>query len=123
MKFRVALSTLTVMAFVVAAQAHTHLQQATPADGSVITVSPPNVVLKFSEPARLTAAWIQKGNEAKQKLGPLPEKAAKEVTIALSTLTPGSYVVSWRAASDDGHVMPGQIRFTLSAATGQAAHP
>ena len=120
MKFRMVLSTLTVIAFVAAAQAHTHLQKATPADGSVITASPQNVVLKFSEPARLTAAWIQKGQEAKRKLGPLPEKLASEVTIALSTLTPGSYVVSWQAVSDDGHVMPGHIRFTLSSA---AAHP
>ncbi len=93
---------------------HAHLQKAAPADGSTITQAPPNIVLTFSEAARLTAAWIQKGDEPKQKLAPLPDKTAVEVTIPLPALTPGGYVVSWRALSADGHVMPGQIRFTIS---------
>ncbi|TLZ57156.1 MAG: copper resistance protein CopC, partial [Gammaproteobacteria bacterium] len=32
----------------------------------------------------------------------------------LSEPAPGTYVVSWRAASADGDVMPGRIRFTVS---------
>jgi methionine-rich copper-binding protein CopC len=104
----------------VLAQAHTHLQKSTPAEGSVLMSSPPDIVLKFSEAARLTAAWIQKGTEPKQKLIPLPEKAANEVTVAVPALTPGSYIVSWRAVSADGHVMPGQIHFTISGGSAPA---
>jgi len=104
-----------LLIYMAAAYAHGHLHMSAPADGSVITTSPRNIVLTFSEAARLTAAWIQKGDEPKRKLEPLPEKSAAEVTVPVPALTPGSYVVSWRAVSADGHVMPGQIHFTLSA--------
>ncbi|TLZ59841.1 MAG: copper resistance protein CopC [Gammaproteobacteria bacterium] len=36
------------------------------------------------------------------------------VVLTLSEPAPGTYVVSWRAASADGDVMPGRIRFTVS---------
>jgi methionine-rich copper-binding protein CopC len=29
-------------------------------------------------------------------------------------LTPGSYSVAWRVLSEDGHVMSGTLRFTLT---------
>jgi copper transport protein len=116
------LSGLALFAVVTLAHAHAHLKMSTPADASVVSVSPPSIVLKFSEAARLTAAWIQKDDGPKQKLTPLPDKPAVEVSVALPALEPGIYVVSWRALSDDGHVVPGQIHFTLSAASG-ADHP
>jgi copper transport protein len=115
MKSSTFLSVLAAIALVATAHAHAHLTQSTPADATVVTASPPNIVLRFSEPARLMVAWIQRAEEPKQKLTPLPDKAAGEVTVALPPLKPGAYVVSWRALSDDGHVMPGQIHFTLSA--------
>jgi methionine-rich copper-binding protein CopC len=34
--------------------------------------------------------------------------------VALPALAPGSYQVSYRALSADGHIVPGQLRFTLS---------
>jgi len=104
---------IALSACVAVAYAHAHLKKSTPADGSTITTSPPNVVLTLSEPARLTGAWIQKDGAAKQKLGSLPDKPSAEISVALPALTPGAYVVSWRAISDDGHVMPGAIHFTL----------
>ena len=106
---------MVLLAWGAIAQAQTHLLKSVPADGHVVASPPGNVVLTFSEAARLSAAWIQKGEGEKTRLTP-PEKAATEVTIALPALTPGTYVVSWRAASADGHVMPGRIRFTVSAA-------
>jgi methionine-rich copper-binding protein CopC len=104
------------------AMAHAHLQKAVPADGAVVTASPANVVLSFSEPAHLTACWIQKGDEAKQKIGPLATEPARQITIPLSQLAPGTYVVSWRVIGGDSHIVPGQIRFTVSAGTPAAKH-
>jgi methionine-rich copper-binding protein CopC len=115
-------SGLALFAVVAIAYAHAHLKMSTPADASVVTASPGSIVLKFSEAARLTAAWIQKDEGPKQQLTPLPDKPAVEVSLALPALQPGTYVVSWRALSDDGHVVPGQIHFTLSA-HGGAEHP
>ena len=96
----------------IVALAHTHLLKSVPADGQAVAAPPGNIVLSFSEAARLTAAWIQKGEGARTRLT-APEKTSKEVTLSLPALTPGAYVVGWRAASADGHVMPGRIRFTV----------
>ena len=104
-----------LLAWCAVGQAHTHLLKSVPADGARVATPPGKVVLTLSEAARITAAWIQKAEGEKTRLT-APEGAATEVTIALPPLTPGTYVVSWRAASSDGHVMPGRIRFTISAA-------
>jgi methionine-rich copper-binding protein CopC len=108
------LSSLVLVAFAVTAGAHAHLQKSSPADGSVVTTSPSNLVLNLSEPARLTALSIQKGSEPKQDLKPLPTTAAQQISVPLPPLTPGTYSVTWRALSDDGHVMPGTLHFTVA---------
>jgi methionine-rich copper-binding protein CopC len=76
-------------------QAHTHLKEAQPAEGSVLNAPPANIVLKFSEAARLTALTLQKDGGAEEKLAP------------------GKYVVSYRVVSDDNHIMSGKIHFTV----------
>jgi len=95
-------------------QAHAQLQRATPADGSVLSRAPTELVLSFSEAAQLTALSIEKEGGAKQKLGSLPQKPQTTISVALPQLAAGRYVVSWRAVGADGHVVPGQIHFTLS---------
>jgi methionine-rich copper-binding protein CopC len=98
------------------ALAHAHLQSSTPADHSRIATPPNSLVLSFSEPARLTALWIEQEGGAKQKVTDLPSDAARQVSVALPRLAPGSYTVSFRALSADGHVVPGQTHFTLAPA-------
>jgi methionine-rich copper-binding protein CopC len=106
---------VALLALVSLAHAHAHLRSSVPADGSTLSASPPTLVLNFSEAAVLTAASIQKAGAAIRKLVPLPTKAAVEVSFALPALAPGAYVVSWRALSADGHIMPGKIHFTIAA--------
>src|SRR6266852_7011174 len=115
MKILSLLSGLALITIAVTASAHAHLQKSSPADGSVITTSPANLVLNFSEAARLTALSIQKGSEPEQKLKPLPTTAAQQISVPLPPLTPGTYSVNWRVVSDDGHVMSGALHFTLAA--------
>ena len=115
MKILSLLSGVALIVFGVTANAHAHLQKSSPADHSTISTSPPNLVLNFSEAARLTALSIQKGDAPKQDLRPLPTTAAQQVSIPLPALTPGAYTVSWRVVSDDGHVMGGSLHFTLTA--------
>jgi copper transport protein len=108
---------------VTVALAHAHLQKAVPANGAVVNASPTSVVLTFSEPAKLTACWLQKGDGPKQKVSGLDLAAAKEISVPVpQPLSPGSYVLSWRVVGDDGHVVPGQIQFTV-AGTPSAAPP
>jgi methionine-rich copper-binding protein CopC len=97
-----------------AALSHAHLERASPADGSVVSEAPQSLRLEFSEPAQLAALWIARDGGTRQKIAPLPQRAQQQITVALPQLVPGSYVVSWRAVGADGHVVPGQIRFTLS---------
>jgi len=97
-----------------AALAHAHLEQSVPADGSVVSRAPTQLVLRFSEPAQLTALAIEKEHGAKQKLPPPADKPLAQIVVPLPALAPGRYVVSWRAVAADGHVVPGQVHFTLS---------
>jgi methionine-rich copper-binding protein CopC len=115
MKIRSLLSSLVLVTFAISAGAHAHLQKSSPADGSVITTSPSNLVLNLSEPARLTTLSIQKGSEPKQDLKPLPATPAQQISVPLPASAPGTYSITWRAVSDDGHVMPGTLHFTVAA--------
>jgi methionine-rich copper-binding protein CopC len=96
-----------------AAEAHAHLLQATPADGSVLTEAPPSFMLLFNEPARLTALSIQKDDEAPQKIGGLAGAASARWVVNAPKLAPGSYTLSYRVLSEDSHIMSGSIKFRL----------
>ncbi|PYS60631.1 MAG: hypothetical protein DMF76_13330 [Acidobacteria bacterium] len=60
---------------------HFQMEVLSPADGSVITTTPSKLLLSFSEAARLTALSIQKGNEPRQSLKPLPSTAAQQISV------------------------------------------
>jgi methionine-rich copper-binding protein CopC len=101
------------------ALAHAHLKKAVPADGGVVSTAPATVVLTFSEPAHLTACWIQKADGPKQKISGLPTTASPDISVPLPQLEPGTYVLSWNVVGDDTHVVPGQIHFTVSGTPAQ----
>lgn len=96
------------------AHAHAHLERSTPADGSTVKVAPAALEMRFSEPARLTALWIQRDREPRQAIKDLPTSTDRVLRVALPTLVPGVYGVSWRAVSADGHITSGTVRFTIA---------
>lgn len=104
-----------------AAMAHTHLHASVPADKSKVA-APEAIELHFSDAARLTALTLQQGNAAPKSLS-VPSKAAKDISVPVKGLGPGAYTVSWRVASEDGHVMSGNFSFTVVAAGAPAATP
>ena len=97
---------------VAAAHAHAHLTAALPADGSA-GKAPEQIVLTFSEAARITALTLQRQGEEPRKLTPLPVERAARITVPLPQLSPGSYTLSWRVVGEDGHVVPGALHFTV----------
>lgn len=113
MKIGTVLSGLLMLAAFGVAEAHVHLKSSIPAEGAVVSPAPTQVVLNFTEPALVTALWIQQGNEPRRKLGPLSSKPQATVTVATAGLKPGKYVLTWRAVSPDQHVMSGQLHFTV----------
>jgi methionine-rich copper-binding protein CopC len=94
-------------------EAHAHLERSAPADGSVLSAAPAQLVLQFSEAAQLATLSIERSGGAKQDVTTLPATAQSRIVIALPALPPGDYVVSWRAVGVDGHVVPGRIHFTV----------
>ncbi|MGH8205561.1 MAG: copper resistance CopC family protein [Steroidobacteraceae bacterium] len=99
------------------AMAHARLQQAAPADGSIVNSAPADLMLTFTERAHLTQLSIQrKGQAHSRRIAPLPTSVNTQFTIALPALAPGAYTVAYRVVSaDDGHISSGMIRFRISA--------
>jgi methionine-rich copper-binding protein CopC len=113
MQTRQLLLPLLVALLPMAAGAHAHLTSSSPAANAVIAAAPASIELNYSESARLTALTIQKQGESPRKLAPLPTQSAKHLSVAVPSLAPGVYVVSWRVQSDDNHLASGTISFTL----------
>lgn len=113
MKFTRLMGAGILLSLCAAAAAHTHLVKSLPADGATVSAPFPNFVLTFAEPARLTALSIQKDAEPARKISPLPTGAAAEIAVPAPKLAAGRYILSWRAVSNDGHVMPGKVTFTV----------
>lgn len=82
-------------------------------DGSHLAAAPAELVLAFSEAARLTALGITRAGGEKQKLTP-PGESLQRIRVPLPKLAPGDYLVTWRALGSDGHLVPGQIRFSVT---------
>lgn len=107
------LTLLVLVACSSVAGAHVRLKQSVPAEGAVVA-APTQLVLTFSEPALVTALWIQQAGGSRQKLGPLPAQPSASIVVPTPGLKPGKYVATWRAVSPDQHVMSGQLHFTVS---------
>lgn len=113
MKYRLTAAT-ALLALSTFAAAHTHLKMSMPAENAVLTAPPSQIMLHFSVPTRLTAVTIQKEGESQlRNLGPLPKEPSAELSVPVTSLTPGKYTVSWRAVGGDNHVMSGALHFTI----------
>ena len=113
-------ATVALLSFSALADAHAHLKESQPAEGSILTTAPTDIVLKFSEAAQLTALTVQKEGAAEQKIAPLPPASSIQQTVPAPKLSPGKYTLSWRVVSADNHVMAGKLHFTINAPSGNA---
>jgi methionine-rich copper-binding protein CopC len=114
MKMSKVLVSAVLVSVVMVAQAHTHLKESAPAEGSTVNAAPERITLTFSEAARLTALTIQKDGGDVQKLTPLPTESAAKVSVPAPKLAPGKYTVNWRVVSADNHIMSGKLHFTVA---------
>jgi methionine-rich copper-binding protein CopC len=97
------------------AQAHARLKASNPSEGAVVTQMPAFISLTFSESARITSLSIQKNQEPRLKL-PAPAATGERIEVAVPTLSPGAYTLSWRVTStDDDHIMSGELHFKVAA--------
>ena len=85
----------------------------TPADGSHLAAAPAALVLSFSEAAQLTALTLESPDGSSARLAP-PVQPQIHISVALPRLAAGAYVVRWRALGADGHLVPGELHFTIT---------
>ncbi|WP_051682006.1 copper resistance protein CopC [Cellulomonas sp. HZM] len=105
------------------AQAHDVLVGTTPADGSTVDVPPAKVTIEFEEPAVALGTEVRvTGPDGSVVSTGDPELVDTSVSQALEEDLPaGSYAVTWRVTSQDGHAVSGTFAFT--AKTSQAPAP
>ena len=100
-----------------ASNAHTHLVSSVPADHAELAAPPKEASLTFAEAVVLTAAKLESADGSKTTLKPLPDGPVKQARVPLPALSAGRYRLLWRATSDDGHVMSGELSFVVSGPT------
>ncbi|MFL5638230.1 MAG: copper resistance CopC/CopD family protein [Gemmatimonadaceae bacterium] len=98
--------------------AHAHLKRSDPAAGSVVTNALLVIRLWFTERPELsmTSASLKDsdGKEIPMMLAEAGTSGDNEIHFRLSVpLSPGRYVLAWRAAASDGHPSRGSIGFTV----------
>ena len=77
---RLVLSSLALLAF--AANAHTAIESAKPANGAVLDSSPPTIELKFKHAVQMTSIVVLEADKSERKLTFTPPAAATTITIA-----------------------------------------
>jgi methionine-rich copper-binding protein CopC len=100
----------------VAAAFHNHLKKSAPAANESLAASPKEIRLWFEEnpEVKLSGITLLTADSAKVAVGTVrttddPTSIAVDVT---SPLKAGTYIVSWRTASKDGHAVRGKYNFT-----------
>ncbi|WP_033921032.1 copper resistance CopC family protein [Sphingomonas sp. 37zxx] len=94
--------------------AHTALKSSNPASGSVLTQSPPTLVLNFIEPSRLTSLVVVTAT-GERRLPFGPTGSGVTFTAQKPGFVRGRNEIRWRALSRDGHVIEGSIIVVLHA--------
>jgi copper resistance protein C len=102
----------------VAASAHALLREAIPAVGSTVHGAPQTLTLRFSEgvePA-FTTVVVTDASGTHVEAG-RPQTApddARQISVPLKPLSPGTYTVTWHATSVDTHRTEGHFTFTVA---------
>jgi copper resistance protein C len=97
---------------------HTKLIKSEPAANDTLTAAPRRLILWFSEKIELKISSV-KLTGAKGKvipIGALAHAGAADSSVVVpvtAALAAGSYTVTWRTASDDGHPVTGTFNFVV----------
>lgn len=118
-----ALSVLFVAISTVTALAHAKMNASVPKDGATVPAGLSEIELSFSKPLRLTLVHVVRALEQKEVpvTSELPKFFVNSAKLTVGALPAGPYEVSWTAVADDGHVMNGKFKFSVSEA--QHAQP
>lgn len=121
-----ALAIALLMAFPLPAKAHDQLVDQSPGEGETVSAGVVELTLTFNN----ELLEIESGNEIVVTgpsgevvyAGCLPTQA-RDGVLPLDLDTAGSYEVSWRVVSQDGHPISDSFEFLLENSTGYQANP
>ncbi len=106
------------------ASAHASLVSTDPADGAVLDEAPGSVTFTFDEPVSLVADGLQVYDAAGDPVDVDAAGRDAEVSGDLpDDLTDGTYVVTWRVVSSDGHPIAGSLTFHVGAPSEKVVAP
>ncbi len=117
----VLLAALLIASLPAPARAHAVLLETSPAAGAVVARAPDVIMLRFDEPVRPIAVQVLRAED--EVALPLPPVEATDTRLSLPLpdgLPDGSYVLSYRVTSADGHPVAGSFVFSVGAAPGTA---
>ncbi|MFD6691486.1 copper resistance CopC family protein [Micromonospora aurantiaca (nom. illeg.)] len=100
------------------AAAHNSLTGSDPRDGARLAAAPERIELRFlATPKEATTEVTVTGPDNVAATGGAPTFSGKRVIVPFRPGAAGLYIVTYRLASDDGHPIKGQVRFTLTTGT------
>ncbi|MCX5578588.1 copper resistance CopC/CopD family protein [Kaistia terrae] len=95
--------------------AHASLIRSSPADGAVLATAPSSFALTFSEPTSPLSLKLVGPDGSARVLDKSVLRDATIDIVAPTGLDKGSYVLSWRVVSEDGHPVGGSAVFSIGA--------
>ena len=97
---------------------HNHLVKSVPGAGDTVATSPKEVRLWFNEPPEIPFTSVTLLTADSTKIATI-KAVATEDSMAVSAplaapLQSGSYLITWRSASRDGHAIRGTYGFSIA---------
>jgi methionine-rich copper-binding protein CopC len=112
---RVAILGVCLAGSVATADAHAHLVRAVPAVDAVISASPDEVRMWFTQACepRFSGAELRASTDAVVATGAVDPADHTQMVIPTHGLVPGHYTVIWKATSVDTHHSEGTFGFDI----------
>lgn len=97
---------------------HNHLVKSIPAAGDKLVASPADIRLWFSERPEIPFTSVTILRSDSTKIVTIKATATADSTAVVAPLPapllPGSYLITWRTASRDGHAIRGSYGFSIA---------
>lgn len=117
---RIVLAILLWLVMAAAASAHASLSTTEPRDGSVVSTPPRVITLSFNEPVSPTSLKLTRPDGSSTPLDHFVLTGATVEITPPGELSRGTYVLSWRVVSEDGHPVGGSVVFSVGQANATA---
>jgi copper transport protein len=96
------------------AAAHASLVSSSPAQGEVVATAPERATFTFDDPVQLPAGGVQVFDAHGKALESAARTRGGLLIVELpDEMSDGTYVVTWRVVSDDGHPLAGTLTFSV----------